>query len=475
MKNTKIVALGIMAFMAFIALCVFFAPAAAGIITATGVITAATSTEQAARQNVATLDMEDISQTITEMLPSRTPMDTIMRKINKDTKMEAMIHRYYSVASKPLYDIPNPDANGAGTSSGAPAKEYTYSSGDGLTTIYVSVTNSALWGANDTVLMRDLTLPYDANGNFVLGGAAGTKKYDVAFFVSYVSGSVVRLKPLNGVKGLNTNAANYVVPNFTAGTKMYFMGKAMNELDASTTPFSILPEPDTQYAQYFMAQVEESTFQAMTKKEVNWGFNDMERLNIYNMRATAEMSFINGALGWFPNPDATAYKHYTTEGIARRIEKALEYGTGSADRTVSSKNIVDWCKSVFVGTSGSEERYLFAGSGLIGSLHSVDTIQKQVNGKSPVVKWGINFREIVTEFGMLYIYHHPLFSATGWEDVGMILDLEHVRKHAFMPTGVRTLDLKTPGTKLAEAKVISEASCLTLSYPDCHAIIKPKA
>lgn len=478
MKTNRLrnVAIGLLSFLAFVILSTIFTPAVAGMVIATGgVAVAGGISEQGVRENVPGLNMEDVSKTVTWMNPSKTPLDTILRQIREAEKMNAMITRYYSVASKALYDLPSSEVSDDGTTAAKPCKAYTYSTGNGLTSIYVAVSNSAIWSEKDTCLMRGLTLNVGSDGKPVVGTSTGTIESDVAFLVTSKSGSVLRLTPLNGTKGLNTNAEKFVVPDFAATTKLYRMGKAMHEKDASTTAFGIIPEPEEQYAQYFMAQVEESVFQRMTQQEVKFDFHDYERQNIYDMRGTTEMSYLFGAKGYTLNPDNTNQKIYTTDGITRKITKALTYGTGSGNKTVSYANVIDWCKSTFVGNSGSDERYLWAGADLLGALHSVETIQKQVNGKAPVVKWGIKFTEIVTNFGMLYINHHPLLTATGWGDNGIILDLEHVRKKEFLPMGVRQLDLKTPGTSLVDATVLSEASCLTLAYPDCHAIIKVKA
>lgn len=476
MKTTRLknVALGLLAFIAFMFLSVVITPAAAGVAIAMagGVAISGGITEQGVRTESTTLNMEDISSTVTEMLPANTPLDTIMRKIRKAEKMEAMQHRYYSVASKALFDGLDTAVSGAGTSVGAPASAITAST-PGLLSVYVQVLNAAIWNEKDTLLMRGLTLPTTA-GVPIIGGS-GSTTMDVAFFVASKSGSVLQLVPLNGLTGLVANLGKFVVPSFANTTVLYRMGKAMHEKDASTTAFGIIPDADTQYAQYFMAQVEESTFQKMTKKEVDWGFNDYERQNIYDMKATMEMSKLFGALGYNVNPNNTNQKIYTTKGITRDITKLLNYGTGSTNRSITFAQVIDWCKSTFVGNNGSTSRYLFGGSTLIGALHSVESIQKQVNGKAPVVKWGIEFTEIVTNFGLLYIYHHPLFSATGWADNGLILDLEHIRAKEFMPMGVRPLDLKLAGTSLSDATVISEVSCLTLANPDCHAIIRPTA
>ena len=88
---------------------------------------------------------------------------------------------------------------------------------------------------------------------------------------------------------------------------------------------------------------------------------------------------------------------------------------------------------------------------------------------------GVDVRKVQTYFGTLDIVLAPLFREAGWEDCGLILDMEHITKHEFIPMSVNELDLKKSGQKNADACVIQEVSCLSLRYPDCHAIIKPKA
>lgn len=472
------IAVSLLAFIAFMALSCILSPAiAGGVVIAMGAGTASTETitTQTISDAESDINMEDISSVVTKMLPARTPMDTVMRKIRQAEKIASQEHGYYQVGSKPLYDVPNAAASGNGSSAASPAKAYSYVSGDGLTFFFIQTTNASLWSDKDTCLMRDLELPYDANGNMVLGGSAGTRSFDVAFAVSNVADNILKLTPLNGVKGLNGNAAKYVMPNFTAATKIYRMGKAMYQLDAKTDPYGIIPDKDIQYAQYFMCQVEEGVVQRMTKKEIQWGLNEYEEQNIYDMKATMEMSMLFGAKAYIPSPGNANQKIYFTGGITRDITKKLTYGTGGGNTTVQATDPISWCESVFVGNSGSEERLLLAGSTLMKGLHSVESISKQVNGRAPVVKWGIRVNEIVTEFGILNIVHAPLFSATGWAKKGLILDLEHVRKHEFLPMQVRDLELIKTGEKLADASVISEISCCTLRYPDCHGIVEPAA
>jgi len=470
LKRLSTLIIGLMCFMLLVTL---VTPAVAGLIVAAGGVGIAGSvSEEGVRTASPNLDMEDISKTVTEMLPSRTPLDTILRNIGDSQKAESMIHRYYSVTSKPVVDVPLSSANGAGSGSSVPAKEYTYASGDGLDEFYIAVTNPNMWGVHDTFLMRDITIP--ATGTItVISGGTNIKK-DIAFYVISKESSVLRIMPLNGIKGTTGNAQKYVMPDFTSSTKLYRMGKAMGEFDIQASVYSMVPDDEEQYGQNFISQIEESTFQHLTLKEVNWGWSDLERNNIYDMRAMMEMSFINGVKSKTFNPVDSSL-HYTTEGIARRIGTKLEYGTGGTNRSITFADFVDWGKAAFIGNSGSDERILFAGADLLGALHSVETLQKQINGRDPVVKYGLKFNEITLNFGTIYIRHAPLFTASGWGENGMLLDMAHIHKHDFIPMQVTSLDLKKSGQRNSEAKVIQEASFLTLTYPDCHALLGPKA
>ena len=415
--------------------------------------------------------VDDISKTVTEMLPSRTPLDTIMRTVRSAGKADSIVHRYYSVTSKPFMDIPDNSVSGDGSASDKAAKAYTYVSGNGLTNFYISVTNDMMWTEYDTLLMRDLLIP--ANG--IVSADPGTVRTDVAFFVVSKAEKVLRLMPLNGVKGPadGANAAKYVMPNFEATTKLYRMGKAAGELDMQTGVFTMIPDDEVQYGQNFISQIEESTFQKLTKKEVVWGFSDYERNNLYDTRATMENSFINGIKSMTVNP-ITGKIHYTTEGIARRISNKIAYGTGGTDRTVAFKDIVNWGKTVFTSNSGSDTKILLAGSTLMAAMHSIETLNKQIQGRDPVTKWGLRFREIDLNFGQIWIRPAPLFDEMGWDSAGLILDIDHIYKKDFIPMTVTELDLKKSGTRNADAKVIQEVSFMTLTYPECHAIIKPK-
>lgn len=417
------------------------------------------------RENVSTLDMEDISEDICKVLPFQTPMDTILRQVRKAEKIDSQLKRYYSVSSKPLKGVLHgtPLGNGAGTSASTATNSYTYSSGDGLTEYYIRVIDQTIWRKHDTFLMFDVAV----NATGYVSTTKDTTT-DIMFYVVDKSGDALRIKPVNGIKGANTNASKYVMPDFASTVTLYRAGNALEDKAMKVSPWAMIPEPDEQLCQHYMTQMEEATFQQMTKKEVSFGMADFEDQNIFDLRANIEMSQLFGFKSTVYN-EADNDKRYTTQGITRMITNTATY-TKSAG--ITSTNYLDWMSKVFVGSNGSQEKYLFAGADLIKLLHTVETVQKQVDGKNPVAKWGLTFSQITSYFGTLNIIHHPLLSLSGLGYNGIILDMAYVRKHNFVPMRTHILDLKSSGEANVDARTIQEVSCATLTNPNCHLLIK---
>lgn len=412
----------------------------------TGIVEKDTLTVQKVKADAADLDEDYVSQKITLMKPASTPLDTIMRAAGRKVSIDSFRTEFYAVDTRPLTD----------TVHVAYVKPT-----DGDLVKAIEVHNTTIWSADDTVLSKG-----------VLGADGGEATF-IVLEVSAVNGTIT-LQPLNGVAGTGANAGKVVLPSIPILTVLVRMGQAKYETDATTTPFGILPAKDYNYCQLFMAQVEQSIYQRMHGKEVNWEFSDMEALNIYDMKATMELSFLYGYRYKFFDYNNNEEK-YATGGVRRSITKALEYGTGSTDRSVTKTQMIDWTKEIFSGNSGSDQRILFMGNVLAASLMKVNDVTRQLDAASTEVKWGITFRKIESNFGVLLAKHHPIFDLAGESDNGMVLDVNNIEKHIFLPTKITTLDLRTPGLKNADASVIAETSCLVVRYPDTHAFIKPKA
>jgi hypothetical protein len=395
----------------------------------------------------ADLDQDYVSKLVTEMRPSITPLDTVMRQIRKATPIKSWKTEYYAVDARPLYDTVN--------------TAYT-KAGDGNTSTDLKVNNISMWTADDTVMVRGIT---------------GVDSKDLVCFIisKDVSAATIKIQPLNGTAGANTTADMMIIPaTIPINTVLVRLGSCKHELDAQTSPYAILPAKSYNFVQRFMAQVEESTFQRMHQKEVDWGFTDYEAQNIFDMKATMEESFLFGVRAQFTDL-VNSKERFSTGGITRFITKGIEYGLGGTDRTIDNAWFVDATKSIFQGNSGSEARYLFGGNGLMANLMKVDTVIKQIQGKQTMVKYGLTFKEIETNFGLLRFFHHPGLDQAGWNDNGIVLDLAFIEKHTFKPLSSRKLDLIESGQRNADAVVIEETCGVVTRYPDTHAIIRPKA
>lgn len=444
---------GVLFMMAVLAAFSHLAAAGTGVVYAVGaVVTGGTDgtgtvTTQKVKDGSADLDMDYVSKLVTEMRPAATPLDTIMRQIRKATPIKSWVSEYYAVDSRPMYDT---------------VKTAYTKSGDGHTTTDLNVNNISMWATDDTVMVR---------------GISGSDSLDLVCFVisKNVSAATIKIQPLNGTAGSGTTAGELIIPaTIPINTRLVRLGSCKHELDAQTSPYAILPVKASNYVQRFMAQVEESTYQRIHAKEVDWNFTDYEAQNIYDMKAMMEQSFIFGVKSLFEDK-VNNKERYSTGGVIRFITKALEYGLGGTDRTIDNATFVDWTQSIFAGNSGSDTRFLFGGNGLMANLNKVDTVIKQIESKQTFVKWGLTFKEIETNFGLLRFYHHPMLDQAGWSDYGIVLDLTYVEKHNFKPLSSRKLDLVSSGQRNADAVVLDETCGLILRYPDCHAIIGPKA
>ena len=89
------------------------------------------------------------------------------------------------------------------------------------------------------------------------------------------------------------------------------------------------------------------------------------------------------------------------------------------------------------------------------------------------VQWGIDFSEIKSKFGKLYVLYSEVFDDCGMSDYGFIFDPEFIQKWSHVPFDSQELDLKKSGVRNTDALVLTEASCLTLRYPAAHMRIEP--
>lgn len=404
------------------------------------------SNEPATTTNVSqhspSLLQNEIDSRIVKIRPMSTPIDQISR-YKGARKSGSMIVDYYSVDMKPYtgiitstYTEPAPSAANA---SHKMAKIYV----DNVDALEVSDTMYLVsqkgWDGEEQSINENLIL-YVVSKNIE----------DSSLVVMAVNGPTI---------GDITNC----VPTIQADTAMVRMGRAATELDVQTAQFETLPTKAQNYCQIFKMQIEQSTYLKIANKEVEWDFSDQEEAAIYDMRLSMERSFLFGK-------KAIIYDQVKKEnvsltgGIWGQAGKSYIYNVGNG---LDNDKLVDMMKMCFTGNAGSKRKILVAGSDLISLLSKMDVYKVSSEDKT-MVKWGLDFNEIVSKFGRLYVIHSEIFDDVDMQYNGLVIDPEYIQKWSHVPFATQKLDLKKAGIRNTDALVLTEASCLTLRYPQAH-------
>ena len=134
---------------------------------------------------------------------------------------------------------------------------------------------------------------------------------------------------------------------------------------------------------------------------------------------------------------------------------------------LTEADLIDLCSAAFTGNSGSKRKILIAGTGLVEALSKLQ-YTKTVSAGDTFTKWGIEFKEIRSNFGSLYLLHSEVFDQCGHANDGFVLDPDYMTKYVHVPFQAETLDLRRSGQRNTDAVVLTEASCLVLRYPAAH-------
>lgn len=239
------------------------------------------------------------------------------------------------------------------------------------------------------------------------------------------------------------------------------MGRAAAELDVQTPQFEALPRKARNYCQIFKAQVEQSILARQSAKETGWTFSDQEEVAIMDMRLGMEKSFLFGTKARVTDP-LRSDEVLFTGGIWNQAGSDFSY------TTINENTLIDLMKSAFTGTNaGSGRKVLLAGSELTALLNKI-SYTRVAQASDKVTHWGIDFSEIRSKFGSLYVIHAEVFDQCGHEYDGLVIDPEYLVKYVHVPFKVERLDLRKSGQRNTEAVVATEASCLALRHPKSH-------
>ena len=233
-------------------------------------------------------------------------------------------------------------------------------------------------------------------------------------------------------------------------------------MDVQTPQFEALPVKSQNFCQIFKMQIEQSTLNKIANKEVGWTFSDQEEAAVYDMRLGMEKNFLFGIKARVY--DETKHEDILlTGGIWGQAGGEFRYEDGKLDQNA----VISMMRKAFTGNAGNKRKVLIGGSGLIEQLNKLDSTKVVMAGES-VVKWGIDFSEMRSKFGKLYVLLSEVFDECGMENCGMIIDPEYLQKYSHIPFTTEELNLKSAGVRNTDAIVLTEASCMVLRYPKAH-------
>lgn len=383
----------------------------------------------------------DISKLITKIGRDIYPLDTIMREIGKVEKITSTEHKFYTKDERGIKDTATAAYVYAGTTSGV-----------------LAVTNPHFWQTHDMAFIPLMT------------GGDGKKLRCMVSAID-MTNSTITLTAVNGRTTGSASVLGTLLPAITNGAVISRIGNAHGETDAQTDPVEIAPYDTFNWAQIFMAQVEESLVAKAQDKEVDMGIMDYQEDAVRDMRAQAELAMLFG----FPKKDfydpILRKKVNLMGGADYFVTKTKEY-TKSAAITNTIFNA--WAKYIFTGNNGSDKRLFFCGNDLLERMMNADIVTKQlIGGNATEFVAGVKFSKIETAFGTLLIRRHQLFEEVyGYTDNGLVLDLEHVVKGIYEPTQVKTLNLDETGIKRVDAKRILEHWSMAFKNLDTHCWVK---
>lgn len=397
-----------------------------------------------------------IDDRITKIRPMSTPIDQISRH-SEARKIDSMVVKYPSVGTRPISTT---------TSKLMAAQQPTDAS------VKLEVADGDMFTLDDTIRVVGVKGQFDENGNAYQPGTAPDLVLHVCGRDPSTNMPVVYA--VNGAK--NAKGQTILVPQIAQNTRLVRMGKACAELDAQTGRFNNVPTFEEQYCQNFMIQIEQSTIDKMSAKNVKWGFSDQEEDGIYDMRLAQENTYLFGSKNRIVHPTKDGSATWFTGGIWYQAGKDIEVGTyvSATKRTdITDEQLVDISKDLFVGTGvGNKRKVLLCGSEMLAAFSKIKSDKFRL--KESVESWDLQFKSWITDFGEIMVMHHELFDLNGMSDCGLALDPEFLVKNTFLSWQRNILDMKAAGMRNTDAVVIQEIACLYLRYPKAHARLKLK-
>lgn len=398
---------------------------------------------------------KDIDSRIIKIRPMATPIDQISRYAKAQSASSFEV-KYYSVGTRPTNctTISNIEAQTTGAS------------------VELPVDDANMFTLDDTIRVVGVKGKFNDKGEAYDPEDENTPDLVLCVCGRNDSTSMPVVYAVNGNKAKDGQTT--FLPEIPSGTTLVRMGKACGELDVQTGRFNNIPMPEEQYCQNFMIQIEQSTFDKIADKEVDWSFSDIEEDGIYDMRLAQENTFLWGVKNKIKHVTKDGMYTWFTGGIWWMAGKDIEVGEWDEQKqcaVITDENLVDISKDLFVGTGiGNKRKILFCGSDMLSAFSKIKSEKFRL--KETVEVWNLKFKSWETDFGEILTIHHELFDLNGMSGCAFALDPEYLTKKTHLSWSRNILDLKKAGIRNTDAVVLQEVVCLYLRYAKAHARLR---
>ena len=378
------------------------------------------------------IDMRDVQRAVELYKPYQTPILTLMSDNKKET-CTSWEKKYFAIDSRGLSTT---------VTSATPIANHS-------TTL--TLANSSFFTRNNTIF-------------FPITGATKVA------YAHTLMGIITALPDVNKVTVLLVNDhANLTASDFT-GVACQRGGTAMNPKSAMTGSWAMVPEPDSNYVQLFMEQVEIEDFQEKMKKQIDWNLPDMKRQAIDDFKLQLERTFLNGV---------KSYKDVLVDGQLQRVYTCGGFlqDTGipvSSSITLSSmteKILNGIMKDIFTGNNGMKTRFLFGGADFIEALENVTADKKYIMAKETVSYLGVDYVKLVSMFGTLNVAYYEQLDLLGRPKDAIVIDKSNVSTADLEPFNIREVNLKDSGIAKVTSASIEQTSTMLIKNKTTHAIL----
>lgn len=384
---------------------------------------------------------DEYDDAVVKMGFSTTPMNAMMREMGSK-QVKSLVFGYYSIDLRKTEDVLSVAIAALSAAEAArrvpAAKE-------------IRVGDNTVFDKTD-VIMFDGVAGYDDDGN-------ATPYINLSALVVDKSGSDrLTVQFLNATSGVTV----------AADTKIYILGHAAGEEDASTTPWMALPEPTQQYMQKFMVQSLVSSVFDESNKEVNWTKSDVNEVILQQLIEDIEHFYIFGVRSYTFNPSTKVH----TRTCAGVLQQMLEGGAPVVDLYKDDLEFADLLEATrvtFEGNTGSTKRYLFSGGKIGPAIWGIKDLTKIVTMKE-FKSFGYDFDGFNLMGYQLVHVPHPLLNKKGKSNYALVIDRAYLQRAVFRGLKDTELELQKTGTYDGSSTVWQEISAPILKYPKAHAL-----